>query len=244
MWSPLRRGNEQLPAALRPALFTTELPAVQHIEAAQRELQRHAEADDQRCWGFFPAMAGHAGIHADLPACRAFAVAMPEICVAGVGYQFNFVRLSLRCQSQQAAYHLDTDAATALTGDPATLGRRRVGRVLLNLSVTAERRLHYLDIDVSAATLTSHGSYVRAASEVGFARYAKCAVVAPRSGRTVHGIVFVANRVLHSGVDGACGHFVAAYGYDFDTRGQQVLPVAAMDHIPERPPMTAEVRSC
>jgi hypothetical protein len=213
-----QRSRDRLPAALRPALFTTELPATRQLEAAEHELKRHAHADAQRCWGYFPALAGCRGIHADLPACREFASAMPEMSVAGARYRFSFIRLSLRCQSQRAAYHLDSDAATALTGDPATLSERLVGRVLLNLSAVAERRLHYLDLDVSAVALTSDGSYVRATHQAQSGCHSRCAIVPARSGRTVHGVAFVANRVLHSGVDGARGHFVAAYGYDCDTQ--------------------------
>jgi hypothetical protein len=218
MLPPLQRGRDRLPAALRPALFTAELPAIRQLEDAEHELQRHAQADDQRCWGYFPALAGCAGIRANLPACHEFAGATPEISIAGAIYRFNFIRLSLRCQSQRAAYHLDSDAATALTGDPATLSDRQVGRVLLNLSATAERRLHYLDLDVSAVALTSDGSYIRATDQAQADCHTRCTIVPARSGRTVYGVAFVANRVLHSGVDGPRGHFVAAYGYDCDTR--------------------------
>jgi hypothetical protein len=190
------------------------LPTVRHVDAAERELRRHAKADDHRCWGYFPSLIGRPDIHVDLPACRDFASVMPQIIAAGVSYQFNFIRLALRCQSLQPAYHLDSDAATALTGDPATLHERLVGRVLLNLSATEERHLYYLDLHVPAATLTWEGSYVRASDLTQAARYAMCTTIPPRSGSIVHGITFVANCVLHSGADGPRGHFIAAYGFD------------------------------
>jgi hypothetical protein len=218
MRSRLNRGHKRLPAALWPSLFTASLPAMGQVDAAERELRRHAQADEHRCWGYFPSLTGRPGIQLELPACRDFAAAVPEVIAAGVSYRFNFIRLSLTCQSQQPAYHLDSDAATALTGDPATLGQRLVGRVLLNLSTTEERSLHYLDLDPSAAALIHEGAYVRAADQAQAARYAVRAAIPPRSGSTVHGITFVANRVLHSGVDGPHGHFVAAYGYDCNTR--------------------------
>ncbi len=41
----------------------------------------------------------------------------PTISHAGMTYRFNFLRLSLVCQSADPAFHLDSDAATALTGD-------------------------------------------------------------------------------------------------------------------------------
>lgn len=219
MWSRLNRDRDRLPAALRPSPVTVELPTIRHVDDAGRELVRHAQADDHRCWGYFPSLAGRPGIHTDLPACRDFASALPEVIAAGANYQFNFIRLSLRCQSPQPAYHLDSDAATALTGDPATLDQRQVGRILLNLSTTEERSLHYLDLDVSAVAQTREGAYVRAADQTLASRYAVRAAVPPRSGKIAHGISFVASHVLHSGVDGPHGHFIAAYGYDRDPGG-------------------------
>jgi hypothetical protein len=208
--------EDRLPEALRPSPLSVDLDAaaIERVEAAERELARHAQADGDRCWGYFPSLARHPGIHTDLPACRKFAEVMPEISSAGATYQFNFLRLSLVSQGRQAVYHLDTDAATALTGDPVTVTRREVGRILLNLSASQQRCLFYLDLDVSAVALSRQGSYVRAADQTHAARYAACAVIPPRSGPTVRGISFAASRVLHSGVDGPSGHFVAAFGYD------------------------------
>jgi hypothetical protein len=214
MQPPPSPGPDRLPAALRPSLLTTELPATGYVDAAERELRHHAGNDEHRCWGYFPSLTGRPGIHTDLPACRDFATALPEIVAAGVTYQFNFIRLSLRCQSLQPAYHLDSDAATALTGDPATVHERLVGRILLNLSATEERHLYYLDLRAGAATLAREGSYVRASDPGQVGRHAMRATIPPRSGSLVHGIAFLANHVLHSGVDGPRGHFIAAYGYD------------------------------
>jgi hypothetical protein len=216
----LNPARDRLPAALRPVPISVTLPAVQLVDQAERELRRHAQADANRCWGFFPALTGRPGIHVALPACRDFADAMPEVAGAAAPYRFNFIRLALGGSNGQAAaraqpsYHLDSDAATALTGDPATMDQRDVGRVLLNLSPTRERTLHYLDLDVYATALVHEGAYVHPADPTAPAGYEARVTVAPRSGRVVHGIRFLANRVLHSGVDGPYGHFVAAYGYD------------------------------
>lgn len=205
----------RLPAALRPAPVTVELPQARHADEAERELASHARTDAFGCWGYFPSLAGRPGIRTDLRACHQFASALPQINAAGTIFRFNFLRLSLRCQSTQPTFHLDTDAATALTGDPATLRRRLVGRLLLNLSTTTVRSLHYLDLDASSAALICEGSYVRVADHmVADAEHARLAAIPPRSGTFVHGISFLANQVLHSGVDGPHGHFVAAYGYD------------------------------
>lgn len=223
-------GLDRLPAALRPAPVTVELPVTGHLDEAERELARHARADDDHCWGYFPSLTGRPGIHTDLPACRKFASALPAITDAGTHYQFNFLRLSLRCQSRKPAYHLDSDAATALTGDPGTLAQRQVGRILLNLSTTEERNLYYLDLDVLAVAVVREGSYVRAADQTLAARHVVRATIPPRSGTTAHGVSFIASHVLHSGVDGLHGHFVAAYGYDRGTRTSRCainLPLAA-----------------
>jgi hypothetical protein len=214
----LNLGHDRLPTALRPAPVTVQLQATGPVDAAERELVRRAQADDCRCWGYFPSLTGRPGIHTDLPACQRFASSLPEITTAGANYEFNFIRLSLHCQSPQPAYHLDSDAATALTGDPATLGRRRVGRILLNLSTTQDRSLYYLDLDVSTVVLTWQGSYVRAADQTLAEQHGVHTAIPPRSGTIVRGISFVASHVLHSGVDGPHGHFVAAYGYDSDAR--------------------------
>jgi hypothetical protein len=218
--SRLNPARDRLPAALRPVPVAVTLPAIGLVDEAEHELRQHAQADAHRCWGYFPSLTGRPGIHVDLPFCRDFADAVPEVAGAGARYRFNFIRLSVggsnctAARSPQPSYHLDSDAATALTGDPATLDQRDVGRILLNLSPTGERTLHYLDLDVSATALTHEGAYVRPADPTAPAGYAARATIPPRSGRIVHGIRFVANRVLHSGVDGPHGHFVAAYGYD------------------------------
>ena len=117
---------------------------------------------NRRC-GYFPGLRGVPGINSDLPACRAFEHRLPSIVHCGVEYRFNFLRLSLIQQSVDPAFHLDSDAATALSGDVTTLRQRRVARLLLNLSLLRERVLHFLDVDPCCVDLISDGSYVRAA---------------------------------------------------------------------------------
>jgi hypothetical protein len=124
---------------------------------------------------------GRPGIHVDLPACRDFADALPEVAGAGPPCRFNFIRLSLGGHHARPSYHLDCDAATALTGDPATLDRRVVGRILLNLSPATERTLHYLDLDVTTTALTHEGAYVYPADPAVLAGYAARATIPPRS---------------------------------------------------------------
>lgn len=192
---------------------------IQHLDEAampaENELGMHALADRDRCCGYFPALAG-AGILSDLPACAAFADRLPHIAYAGLAYRFNFLRLSLVQQSAEPAYHLDSDADTAVTGEAASLSRRRVLRLLLNLSTRSERTLHYLDVDPCSVELAVDGSYVRAANPGALHRHARLATVSRRRGTLVHGLAFASNLVLHSGVDDPHGHFVAAYGIELD----------------------------
>jgi hypothetical protein len=124
----------------------------------------------------------------------------------------SFVRLSLVQQSADPTFHLDSDAATALTGEVADLADRRVSRLLINLSTRNERALHYLDVDPGSVALEVEGSYVRAANPARLRRSSRIATIARRSGSRVHGLAFTSNLVLHPGVDDASGHFVAAYG--------------------------------
>lgn len=173
-----------------------------------------ALTDPNRCCGYFPELAGAAAIISDLPACRAFAARLPQVRHGRDRYQFNFLRLSLVQQSADASYHLDSDAAIALTGDVATINGREIRRRLLNLSAHGERRLHYLDLDPDSVELAVDGSYVRVADPEAVRGHGVIATIPRRRGSTVHGLVFTSNRVLHSGVDDEHGHFVAAYGIE------------------------------
>jgi hypothetical protein len=147
-------------------------------------------------------------------ACQAFARGLPLISHGGAEYRFSFLRLSLTQQTADPAYHLDSDTASALGGDVATLKQRRVMRLLLNLSLKSERTAHYLDVDSWSVELVAEGSYVRAGDPGKLSTRALTAVIPARRGSHIAGLLFAANLVLHSGVDDAGGHFVAAYGTD------------------------------
>ena len=43
---------------------------------------------------------------------------------------------------------------------------------------------------------------------------ARVATIPPSMGTTVYGLTFASNRVLHSGLDGEYGHFIAAYAVE------------------------------
>jgi hypothetical protein len=151
-----------------------------------------------------------------LSACEAFAACLPQIVHDGVAYRFNFLRFSLVQQSTDAAYHLDSDAETAITGQLESLSQRRILRLLLNLSTRSERALHYLDVDPSSVELEAKGAYLCTARPALLQRCARVIRIPRRRGAGVHGVAFTSNLVLHSGVDDVDGHFVAAYGIDTD----------------------------
>jgi hypothetical protein len=60
----------------------------------------------------------------------------------------------------------------------------------------------------------TEGSYIRAAQLAALRPYARVIAIPARRGSTVHGVAFVSNMVLHSGIDDGNGHFVVAYGIE------------------------------
>jgi hypothetical protein len=207
--------TRRLAAIHHPVAVEIHVPGLAESTAgAELELVARAALDRDRCCGYFPVLEGVHGIDCDLPACRAFARGLPIISHGGRNFRFNFLRLSLKQQSVDPAYHLDSDAATALSGDLTTITRRRVERLLLNLSSRHERTLHYLDVDSRCVEMVTDGSYVRAADPRRLADHALTANIPPRHGSHVAGLLFAANLVLHSGVDDVSGHFIGAYGID------------------------------
>jgi hypothetical protein len=214
------RAVVHLDATRHPAAVELEITLVEaEATAVEYELRTGASTDPDSCCGYFPALAGNGGIISDLPACHAFAARFPHIWHGAHRYEFNFLRLSLVRQSADASYHLDSDAATALTGDVATIDRRQVRRLLLNLSAHSDRSLHYLNLDPASVELAVDGSYIRAADPEALRGYGLIATIPRRFGSTVHGLMFASNLVLHSGVDDDHGHFVAAYGIETDASG-------------------------
>jgi hypothetical protein len=207
----------QLEPALHPAAVELEIPFLTWGAAAvEHELRLRAAADPDGCCGYFPALASNVSIISDLPDCQTFAAGLPHIWCGGYRYEFNFLRLSLVQQCQHAAYHLDSDAATALTGDVTAIKGRQIRRLLLNLSTQSERSLHYLNLDPRSVELAVDGSYIRAADPRSLRGHGLVATIAPRRGSSVHAVSFISNMVLHSGVDDENGHFVAAYGIETD----------------------------
>lgn len=153
-----------LEASRHPTAVELAVPPMSaEAEAVELELRTRAGTDRDRCFGYFPGLNGASGIASDLSACREFARRLPELVVRGAPFQFNFLRLSLVQQSARAAYHLDSDAATAITGDVTTISQRHILRLLLNLSARSERTLHYLNVDPGSVELIVEGGYIRVA---------------------------------------------------------------------------------
>jgi hypothetical protein len=99
-------------------------------------------------------------------------------------------------------------------GNDLRVREREVLRLILNLSSQEERFLHYLDVDPGRTELVAEGSYVRAKDPERHHTCIRVAVIPPRTCATVRGLAFTSNRVLHSGLDGEHGHFIAAYGME------------------------------
>ena len=205
----------RLPPDRHPVAVEFRIPDLPEVvDSAEAELRSGALEDRDRCRGYFPSLAGTNGIVTDLPASASFAARFPRIVCSGVTHRFNFLRLSLAQQSLIPEFHLDSDADTAITGEVSSLGHRQIRRVLLNLSEHGGRALHYLDVDPWSIGLEADGSYVRVVDAAGLRDRTRVVTIPRRSGPTVHGLAFASNLVLHSGVDDAHGHFVAAYGID------------------------------
>jgi hypothetical protein len=181
------------------------------IEDAFSELAGKARHDANACFGYFPGLSDAAGIDHDLPASRRLSAVWPCVAVDGHALSFNFVRLSLIKQQGPSPFHLDSDASTALTGALATIHHRLVWRLLVNLSPTSARTVCFLNVEPASLPLVATGGYVHCREPVP-ADSIETVSISPREKQRLHGLLFVANKVLHSGRDNACGHFVAAFG--------------------------------
>lgn len=202
-----------LSSTFQPTEITLNFPGDEiFIVTAEEELYAKARADANGCYGYFPAMGGSGNIDTDLPLSRAYAEAVPTLVVDDRTLSFNFIRLSLIQQRGDSPFHLDSDAATALTGNVSTISDRLVWRLLLNLSSKHSRTLSYLDVNPASVDLTNNGGYIHLENQELAAETAKNAVIPPRKGKKVHGVLFCASRVLHTGRDDEFGHFVAGYG--------------------------------
>jgi hypothetical protein len=181
------------------------------LEQVRLELTAKAQADSNKCFGYFPGMKLKANLDFDLPESAKLEASAPTLKLNDKLLHFNFVRLSLVKQSANSPYHLDSDAATALTGDTSTISKRLVWRLLLNLSDQHARTLSYLDLDPSSVKLETSGGYIHCADTTPEDTIRRIAIP-PRQDGQVHGVLFCASRVLHTGQDDEHGHFVAGYG--------------------------------
>jgi len=201
----------QLPKKFQPQLITLGptkgLSRV--IEAAEVELKDFAKKDDNKCWGYFPALSEK---NRGLKSASLLHKEQPSITIEAKTFDLNFIRLSLMQQKGASPYHMDSDSKTALTGDVATINSRLVWRLLLNLSREHSRTLGYLDLDTSKVRLTTEGGYIHYTGET--LPHEKTVVLMPRTESQVHGVLFCASRVLHTGKDDKNGHFVAGYGLE------------------------------
>lgn len=196
---------------LQPTPVTIDLGDSSLVETVEQELKKKALIDPDQCFGYFPAMQVE-GIYSDLPASQAFEATIPWLRVNELDLGFNFLRMSLVEQKASASFHLDSDAATALTGDLDSVGERHVWRLLLNLSPDHNRYLSYVAIDPFKLPLTKRQNYIYC-PDVAIPRdKIRTTPIPSRLQHIAHGVLFCSSQVLHSGQDDENGHFVAAYG--------------------------------
>lgn len=200
-----------LPQQLQPIEVALPTGDAAVIEAVGLELTGRAKQDADRCFGYFPALRDSEGIETSLPACENFAGANPNIQIGDRRLNFNFLRRSLIQQKGFAAFHIDTDAATAVTGDIETIHERRVWRLLINLSSDIPRVFMYSDIDPDSLDIDSSEGYLFYDKDIDPGNI-KRITLPPQTDTTTSGVLFCSNRVLHSGQDDKHGHFVAGYG--------------------------------
>src|SRR5262245_2426721 len=218
-----------LPDHLRPARVMIELPVDGRlIEHAHDELRRKAAADANSCYGYFPGMAGAAGVDSDLPACRSLLDSLPALPLAGRRFSCNFVRLSLAKQAGSFPFHLDSDTRSGFTGDPDSLARRVVLRLLVNLSAAHPRTLSFLNIDAASVRLEAKAGYVHYCGPVAPDAIERI-VIPSRRERQAHAVLLCANRVMHTGEDDEHGHFVAGFGWEGASLAAVLPPPAAVD---------------
>jgi hypothetical protein len=144
----------------------------------------------------------------------------PLIEIDELSLAFNFCRYSDRRQStlvpgSEGIFHLDSDAATALTGDLGSLGTshaKPVWRLLLNLHPERARTLAYADVDSTNVPIALDGNYAYCPPEAMPPGTVRTLEIPRRVGGTTLGVLFLSSQVLHSGRDDEHGHFVAGYG--------------------------------
>lgn len=201
----------------QPRMVKLKLDVKQQlIHQARKELYERSQVDSNNCFGYFPALANQKDIDTTLPSCEALAKTLPKIVMDHKELRFNFIRLSTVQQKGTSPFHLDTDAATALTGNIATLDQRLVWRLLINLNQEAERTLGYLDVNIHDVSLSNDGGYVHCVDKQAEKQRAQKVTLPRAKGTEVYAVLFCASRVLHTGKDDINGHFVAGYGCEED----------------------------
>src|SRR5690606_31119097 len=109
------------------------------LDALEAELDTHAQLDDDGCYGYFPGFAADTHLSESVR----FSRLVPAITVDELALGFNFLRYSLGPQPALHGLHLDTDAATAVTGPGMSQQQdREVWRLFLNMDRQRTRNVH------------------------------------------------------------------------------------------------------
>jgi hypothetical protein len=143
--------------------------------------------------------------------------------------QLAFIRLCLRDfrGKEHGGFHVDIDTGSAFVGDARNDGTRNIAKLLLNLHPTEPRELRYLGKNLSE--LAAMGVVYRRDSYRGIPADQlppeadiRSVNIPPLQGAVLHGLVFFADLVAHTGIDREKGHFLAGYG-GFREQGSHLL---------------------
>lgn len=193
----------------RPTSHRFDLLNSSAIYRAEKELREKACLDTvNSCHGFFP---DHFEDAAEgLPESAAFATAFPGFMVKNMNLTFSWLRLSLVPHTPLAPFHLDGDSKTGFTDEPDP--DRRAWRLVLNLDAEHDREFGFSPIDPWSVPLRLESGYYRAEAVNTGDREVE--VIPHRRGRIVHGVLACVSQLLHVGVEGTHGSFLASYGFE------------------------------
>lgn len=194
------------------------------IDEAYNELMAAMQGHQDPLWGYFPQHPDQGFVnHIPLPHCQALdALLLEKVLQANnvfADLELAFIRLCLRDirGKEHGGFHVDIDSGSAFVGDAQNDGTRNICKLLLNLHPSEPRELQYLANSLDE--LAAMGVTYRRDSYLGVPKHQlpegvliRSFSVPPREQGVLHGLVFWADLVPHTGVDHEHGHFLAGYG--------------------------------
>lgn len=143
--------------------------------------------------------------------CRRFIEDVPELEWASKTLRCQFLRLSVAGQPA-SAYHLAASGDRQQRVTVASVNKRLIWKLLINLSSVHHARLNFLNVDPFSLSLQvgERSLFCDAGQLHSFMRHK--ASIPLRDGIAVHGLLFCASRVLHSDAFDKQEQFIAGFG--------------------------------